>query len=318
MKKTIALLLALVMGLSLFACGGGNVTTETKGEGDSNENQVETTADPAAGVELEKQFNIAMFKLDTSIFNGQTAAFKEAYGILSQLGDYKDAQAYLDRFTIIPDVCLMETYSKINAFGEEEYSYSVDYGYSADGKTLFDAKNCNKYSDPMATRTVYTYNNEGVVIEESIVSGGTTQEKVTITHNADGSVAQKDHLYADGTVSTQTFAYDDAGRLITMVWVEAGSTYEYAYDDNGLLVSVVGTGSEKNSFTETTQCAYDTDGNLITETICVKVPGTEQETVRSYFYENGILVRVEEKKELDGILEISYTYGDYYCYTPEN
>ena len=324
MKKAISLLLALVLCLSLCACGGGNDTPETKGNEENNaptESQVETTdapeatEDPAIEAEREKQYNIALAKLETSIFNGQSAAFKEAYEILSQLGDYRDAQAYLARFTILPNMRLMETYSKTNVFGEEEYSYSMDYGYNADGKIAYDAKGCSTSFDPYATRTIYTYNEDGIVVEETRVVGSMTDQKTTIIYNADGTVAQKDYLSADGTVSTQTFAYDDAGKLTTMVWVESEATYEYTYNDNGVLISVVGKGK---GYTETTEYSYDTDGNLVNESITLKVPGAKLFSSKSYFYENGNLVRVEENSEQNGLVVITYTYGDYYCYTPEN
>ena len=323
MKKTISLLLALVMCLSLCACGGGNDTPETKGNEENNaptESQVETTdapeatEDPAIEAEREKQYNTALTKLETSMFNSQSAAFKEAYEILSQLGDYKDAQAYLARFTIIPNVCLMETHSKANAFGEEEYSYSIDYGYNADGKVAYDAKGCSDSIDPQATRTIYTYK-EGLVIEEVRVMGTMTDQKVSITYDELGNAIQKDYLNADGTTSTQTFTYDDMGRLTTMMWVESNFIYEYTYDDNGVLIRVVGEG---NHATETTEYSYDTDGNLVNESITLKVPGAKQFSSKSYFYENGNLVRVEENSEQNGLVVITYTYGDYYCYTPEN
>jgi YD repeat-containing protein len=100
-----------------------------------------------------------------------------------------------------------------------------------------------------------------------------------------------------------------------MMWVESNFIYEYTYDDNGVLIRVVGKG---NHATETTEYSYDADGNLVNESITLKVSGAKQFSSKSYFYENGILVRIEENSEQNGLVVITYTYGDYYCYTPEN
>lgn len=326
MKKAISLLLALMLCLSLCACGGGNDAPETKGNEEIDnpiENQVETTEDPALEAEREKQYNIALRKLETSVFDGQSAAFKEAYEIFAQLGDYKDAQAHLEKYTILPDMRLMETCSEVNAFGEEVNSCSRDYGYDAEGKTVYDPKDCSTPYDS-TTRTIYTYNEEGVVIEEVRISGTMTVQKTSITHDEVGNVIKKESLDADGTTTTQTFDYDAMGRLETMMEVLVvepyGDTYKvtskYTYDDNGVLVSVVEKG---DGGTETTEYAYDANGNLLTETITLDLKyGPDQETVKSYFYENGVLVRVEENSGENSLIVITYTYGDYYCYTPEN
>ena len=97
---------------------------------------------------------------------------------------------------------------------------------------------------------------KSLVIEEVRVVGTMTDQKVSITYDELGNAIQKDYLNADGTTSTQTFTYDDMGRLTTMMWVESNFIYEYTYDDNGVLIRVVGEG---NHATETTEYSYDTD-----------------------------------------------------------
>lgn len=330
MKKALSLILALIMCLSLCACGG-EPDVETQGsmaEIPTTENHYDVTTAPSStdteptdtmpteDPEKNERYEYALSLLSKDIHPEQGNEFKEAYEILTELDDYKDAKEYLSRFTIIPNVLLFWTGSELNAFGEVIEEVVCNYCYDAQGQIIlgptFDCYQPRTSPDDYIY--LYTYNSDGRVIEKQLFEYQAPQfpdhppyskliSSLLLTYNDLDQLVEKRGVNADGTTaSIATLSYDDAGMLVkeeTQYSNGAFLSVSYIYDGAGRLIKL----DYMEPYSDLS-CEYNEDGLLSKELSGGRVG-------KECFYDNGLLVCVQYEE-----CTTNYTYGDYYCYTP--
>ena len=307
-------------------------------------------------IEPASRYIKAMDLLSSAIKHPSETYATKAYSILVELGDYRDAKDYLNRFKMLEDVRLSWYYEEKNAFGEIsqrseavykynalgfcteqplreffagdiEYYFYV-YVYNEDGKIL--EKHRDKYT------YAYTYDDAGVLLETKTLSGATTYSITTHIYNELGQKVRDEMKYADGKENVITYDYDAFGNLIRMEEpqiegnrVGVVDTTIYEYDTSGRLIRSFKSESEHSGSTNLIPVeniyTYDSEGNL-SQHICIGDKWYKCEVY--YTYENGKLVNVKyiytdyEYENGEYILNYvneyitNYTYGNYYFYIP--
>lgn len=251
MKRTLSLILALILCMFLFACqSSGSSPSE------SPEEQAQKLIDYNKALDLLDNAK-AMDSLDC--YNDM----QKAYAILADLGNYKDVQTILARF----EACILEA---------ETLEGKIDYSiYTNDGLLLWSNSGARG-----AFTCTYTYNNAGQITKKlcttpqvsyyysyeydaegnmsmeyysgySMPSGSYSAESTRhysdYSYDSDGRLLSKKATLATGDIMTYTYTYDNAGRLIQEVWytvladdeaaywkiTDTTNTYTYTYDDTG-------------------------------------------------------------------------------------
>lgn len=313
MKKIIALLLAVVMCLSLCACAGEEETTRKKDKNKESGNAYEEYEDlleyleaedyesalryiqelydeqqanlpdvPADAEELyqhvlwalecyEDGSNIWIDEMDESIGGAELTQY--IYENLTALGEYKDCQELLGRFTIVENVHLSTVRTDVDNLGNEN-QYGSERTYGALGHMTVLR---NPMSSEMETHIFgydfwgsryYAYDDEGRIgaIECGYIYDNSRDINALIS-----------------------FHYDDAGRLVKLETnTSGGDSYytEFSYDDNGTVTKITASGGY---YTYVTEYTYNETGALVKE-------------VRERFYGSGM--------DLDGRTTLEYTLDD--------
>lgn len=272
-----------------------------------------TTAPTEDNTEKQARYEHALTLLEASTtdYTAPSALVKEAYDILSEMGGYKDADKYLRRITIIPDVCLRLITT--NTFGEITSQYPR--GYDATGQMIWFFDHSDIYN-PVLFST-YTFDEKGRIISQTTkYKDGTTGSVKTYQYDDVGNMITETTVNSSGRQSVTTHEYDDTGRRIKTIYDQYDHGYdEYTYDDHGNLIERYGR-YDTNDWKET--YTYDEFGNIIK--ISGTIPGNSAfETITEYSYDNSCVVFEKEYEISDGNMrherEFKYVYGDYYCYT---
>lgn len=343
MKKTISLLLALVMCLSLCACGSGEQSSGTEAQNNATEEQNNATggqtnaseAQPVEDPEKTQRYEYALSLLNKELHQKQGNEFKEAYEVLTELGDYKNAKAYLERFTIIPNALLSCATGNVNAFNETKITDTVFYLYDSKGRVI--GEPC---ADEISGRVdfsqyqINTYDNAGRLIEQKLIHGGFFSYNGLYKYNDAGLLIEIKYITVrDGTTFlVQTREYNDAGQMIkreSMTSDYQKNVHEFVYE-NGLLIKVhkwYGYASSYPTDGTTIEITYEYKNGLL-DRVCERY---DNGYTYLYEYENGLLMRVvcNDENIVSNIYEngrivreqgndyfVEYIYGDYYCYTP--
>lgn len=254
MKKIVALL--LLAALLLTGCG------EQKAE---NSDPTETTVDRALEEKFQGEVAFLTEYLENGTVDGEDASEMSPsvvlgasyYGFL-EAADHPDAQTYLDRFVIVENVPLAQTYSCDNRVS------TVYYAYDADGRLMSEPV----VIDYFLRRLDYTYSvaevyhgnaasakKIGFYQDEYVNEYGETIYQGEVREYIDGRINYSYHsngglkLVSDGN---KKIYYDEDGRLTQVVtepdgWIRG--TYvapyqerivtDYHYDENGFLTDAV-------------------------------------------------------------------------------
>lgn len=196
----------------------------------------------------------------------ESGRYGDAYPILLELGDYKDAQALLATINAEKQSAVMEV-SGVSM----EILYTVKNGNVV--------KEVRTASGGGQTKSYYKYNADGLCTSEIHVQADGSKDNInhfyegtlpvrTIRTNANG--LKDTFVYtcdADGKVTAHTLTFSD------------GSVQEatYSYNEQGLLAQLQCTGAGE----ETLSYEYNVYGDVVKETS--SVPGGE-ETVYTYTY----------------------------------
>ncbi len=266
MKKIIALLLIVILGVSLLACNDA---------GNSNEN-------PNGNTLIEQQYQeIKMYLNDIDQFantgvpfvsalndleNGRELSGKEArlfsYNWLTEHSDYKDCADYLSRFVMVDNALTKIIKQTTDVFGQVNEKVEKTYYYDSNGDCfqfsdlykifefvyVYDIteeyiKNC-QYNDngKLLSADLYQKNNIGVI--------GT---RVTFVYDERGNIIEADFIQNDGEMWSNIFTYNESNQLITARYekiLDFDSTYfsmlvveysylQYEYDEQGQLSKIM-------------------------------------------------------------------------------
>lgn len=308
MKRMYVIFLVIVFCLSLCACqnpgeGQDGAVQSTAGESTQTETNASTqpTEDPQIAQQKKSDYERALRLLASSASPGYESGVRTAYELLTALGDYEQAQAYLDCITVIPDMLIRAEYYNVNAFGEENLIYPCYYGYDREGRLLFGV---GTYQE--MTYSFYSYNELDQIDSVRVAwTDGSTRAVHTYVYDG-GELAAINILWDDGSLEERIY---ENGLLVR----QKGEGYSgtFTYDENGLLLKEEWGSVSIGEY----EYEFDADGNVIRSVAHFKSGGVTVDDVREYTYENGRLA-TETFEEYGYTYKIVYTYGDYYCYTP--
>lgn len=290
MKKTISLMLAIMLAFALCACANDGGTTPAEPSNTPAPTQDLSVYEKSEGkLEKEIRYNTNGLKFNTVIYeyDGSGAIVKE-----TTLG-INDAPVGYKEYTLNSDG-LAETMVSYVADGPEEYTeeYRVLYEYNESGLKM---KESNVIGGSITAYTVYAYEGKSLVSEKyfECLSNEESFESVKlisdIAYEYDDAgkltkLTRQDMLEDSETV--ETYSYDDKGRLIQKQSAADGnliSRTEYSYDEHGNELSVSIYGPDGNSISVTkNEYEYDEPGNVIK---CTRSHGDgEQDTVIEYVW----------------------------------
>ena len=327
MKKSLALALALIMGLTLSACGQSERYPQIADMLDAGEyenamlaiyemyreqNPITPTADP----ELERKYNTLTCALESLeeytenrydmssfsfvYFDGYEHIAYEGmdavawlYDTAKELGDYENARQIAGSFTVLENVPLEKVYSYTDALGNRTESSRVYYVYDRWGNLLSQSLDAGAVADHYLYNygtPEYTYDENGAVSTLRYLSGSTVNCVIDYTYNE------------DGTVATERYR-DRAGN-------EYSITYRY---ENGVLLRAEGVPyAEGSKETMTVEYVYDDNGRLILESgISDRWDSAAiskfLKTVRYTYDENGRVAAIRKATEYSGKEQVSDT-----------
>ena len=320
-KKTkLAIILGAVVAILAIAIAIILLNGNNQGDGES----------PDSTAETDENYNIALELIEKGDYT-------EAYAILKQLGDYKDAQERLAKFQFIPinitvivkqnDVVIdgytlgvnisynkhhlpqcVERYESMVGLGEYDYEEreTTEYIYNTNGKIINEIR---KESDGDKNMYDYTYDARGNVIEKVHTDSNSDRTVTTYTYDIDNNLIKEVRTYSNGGKHICEYNYDTNGNLLKKVnksisqyyESQAGSIYDYTYDEYGNLIKEVLSNSSQDYIIDYT---YDQSGNLIKE---VNTRANSDDQVIEYEYsENGKLIKkVTNKNQIE-----KYSYDE--------
>lgn len=186
------------------------------------------------------------------------------YEKLTALGDYKQAQEFLDRFTIVPGKLTELTLCTTDRLNNVNSGWVNRYGYDENGVLIWargaDIPEMYGVYD-ISTPQYFTYDAKGKIAEVRLGHGDDVSAVGTPIFDTVGklvgmSVQERSREY------TSVYTYGAGGRVIRLEIPEAdygdSRIYEYTYDDGGKLVTKVLTLWE-GRYVTTSNYIYDGD-----------------------------------------------------------
>ena len=174
------------------------------------------------------------------------------YDQFFQLGDYKDSEEYLARFTVLPDMPLSVDYVSTDNLGNEGSTATSTYRYDRNGNLQYYFYRMN--NDQLTTQLTlgyrhrdlhYVYDDQGNLSKLEFgyfyTDSSDLQAVVTFTWEGGKPVSSHTQLDTGGTYDT-TYVFDEAGRISEITLDDSPyNTYvtTYTYDDNGNLTQKV-------------------------------------------------------------------------------
>ncbi len=275
MKKVTALFLALLLIISLAACG----------------NDAERSAGAVASTDPAELI--------------AAGAYQQAYEILLTRGDAA-SKAELENFVFLPT----RTVQTRNSTGDNPYIYAVDYFWDTDGSPLKIAASAGyaKQDTPsLSTEISYEHTQDGYIQ----MRDGAVDAEATL--DANGNLLEYVTYDSAGNIRSEVYTYDEAGNLIKTVTHKSGELYEtedFTYDEMGRMVKerseVVG-----NDGASYTTYTYDEKGYLIEEMHGDEADPDYLTTVVYTYDDNGNVA--QEYTTYKGSLEAyksNYTYNE--------
>ena len=212
--------------------------------------------------------------------------YEAAYELLEQLGDYKDAKEYLERFRYVPVSTIVKGNSNdavanieiiydqnglpdkgIEVWGEEE-EIDLDFVFDENGRlirlkdgTLWGNVDGEEYYHTYE----YNYDENGQIIKEITIRSDGSKSIEDYAYDKSGNLIEKCYISMDGDKHLYEYTYEAYGKLIKEIhtWESGLKTItDYTYDDNGKLIKEVQ--AVKNS-RYIVDYSYDINGHLIKE-----------------------------------------------------
>lgn len=293
---------------------------------------------------LNYYLNDYSFTIGETYYRPSENALEYIYTQFAELSGYAEADAILDRFTILEDVFLKSTYVSTDNMGNvrsESTEESREYNALGQMIRLNNYSKLQRLYGTYDSNGYYTYDDNGVITEIKI---GNVSAVITPSYDENGNRIS-DHVLNNDGEFVITYTYDDQNRLIEMRRPRQGSSYDpaedyyffaYTYDDAGRLIRQV-YGYVYNGQTDAeyiTEYTYDAAGNQIAETYTYNDIQTWNNTVNStcvntaecvcddqgrviqknWTYGNTVYQDGTESKPDNASSVYTYTYGDVYFF----
>lgn len=252
MKKLICVIWALAMLFSFCACG----TEEESGQDSAaveSEEIKEVSYDKSEGKLVKAAY------YNANGLNYSTVEYEyDGYGRISKesyYGENHAPQSYIQYEYSDDGLLLSKTDFEASSDVSFDESYNVNYSYDENGKLICEEQ---LSGGELVYKTEYSYDENGNLLNEKHYEGDFLAAEYSYTYNSDGS---RDtctrNEYGLESVSTDKYAYDEKGRLLSVKEECEGdenvSGIEYSYDEYG---------------SEISKTVYDAQGNVLSATSC--------------------------------------------------
>ena len=186
---------------------------------------------------------------------------------------------------------------------QEAYVYDIEIPVTDNGSPRADTETQHLLNGHLVSKSVYSLNSQGIIIEEAIYGpGGELQGKNINKTDAKGRIIEEAEYNANGALKKEyTYKYNSAGKKIQSdCSANNGASQIDKYDANGnntehiLVYNGSAIGSEKHKF--------DGSGNLI-EVIATTFDGIEAKVIYKYVMDkqgNYISKTSEKQTTLNG------------------
>lgn len=211
MKKTMALLLAIMMCLSLCACGGEN--------GQASAGTSKSAEAYASALQLLEESAVSSEQISEKI--------KEAYDLLISLEDYEDTQAYLSKITQ-KEVCVEKEVVGYDAFGQVDSigSQIHSYGYNYCGLLTYEK------IYPWQNEYYSEYNSDGQIMVRTCYNNGNIKWREEHSYDKNSLCVSINRTYNDGQISQVFLEYDSDEKIIKEA-ISDDRDIVYTYDKEG-------------------------------------------------------------------------------------
>lgn len=293
MKKAISLVLALIMCLSLCACGESSQQAESGGK-------------------KEDIYASALLLLEESQGAEENASekVKEAHELLVSLGEYEDAKEYLAKITQ-QEVCVAKEKTNYDAFGQPG-SYTISYQYDTS------ARLASEYDDSEGMTKYFEYDAGNRVVSETRKVFDQIIYVGTYSYNGDGQCTLHTAKHNSGLTVETFYHYDENGNQIKESYMlgDIDNEVTFAYNDAGLLIEKrkAGVGGYTYKYEHICGDTGDVQKRIVDFASDYHTPYIHTE---NYTYDNGNLTLIETYDEKQNLVaKETYTYETLYFYNP--
>ena len=339
MKKIISVLLVLALAVALAACGNTdtndteNPTNTTESTSDTTSTTETTESEEEKALRetqarykkvkeyLAKYLENGSFRDDDWKYYEGTNALVYLYTEFEALGDYEDCAEILSRFTVLPDLLMSITNTKIDNLGNvaENCPYN-DYYIDEFGRiSFYDSKfsydergTLTEYNNPIIKflgiahyryEYKYEYDNIGNITKVKAIRWGAVEIIAIPEYDANGNIV-KATIQTDKDTYTNIYTYDAKNRLIAAEKATMDSygnffyptSYTYHYDETGNLTEENYLYTNEREYRYQITYSYDENGNCTEMNYSGKTRWLDDyEGKITYAYdENGYLVEMTE------------------------
>ena len=206
-----------------------------------------------------------VYTLESGAYLDEEERLPYIYQKLQELGDYKQAREFLDRFTVVPSMLTEVTLYCTDWLDNTSTSSRNRYGYDENGEMVwaYGQGVVELFGVDESSHTQYfTYDQKGKIAKVQVGSGSSVQAVGTPVYDTVGklvgmTVQERHDEY------TTVFTFDVQGRVIRMGVSEEESAYpliyDYTYDDAGRLNSKIKTSGYHGNVILTSYYTYDGD-----------------------------------------------------------
>ena len=221
MKRRFLVLLALILACVF-------VLSSCNAKGGRKEENTTSASTPLVEGNKDAQDTDAAAKYEEALEYLKNGKYNKAYDIFEELGDYEDAEEYLEKFRYVPVTIVNPTYEKTIHF---------------------------EYNEDNLLEECYVIYNDG--------DRGTSEKYF---YDGKNNLIKFTETYSSGSTYVRDYQYDNAGNCIKQINTNTSgekTVYEFEFDDNGNCIKQVSThaSGEKTIYV----CEFDTNGNCIKE-----------------------------------------------------
>lgn len=195
---------------------------------------------------------IYQYASDSGIYNPETNEYMDKeeclpyiYAKLTELGDYRQAQEFLSRFTVVSDKLIEQTLLTTDRLNNVSSTWVNQYGYDENGVMIWargeDIPEMYGVFETYEPQ-YFAYDNKGRIAEVKVFHGNTAEAVGTPIFDTVYKVVGMGVREAEKEY-TSVFTYGAGARVIRLEIPNAdygcSRMYEYTYDDAGKLITKV-------------------------------------------------------------------------------
>ena len=268
-----------------------------------------------------KGYSLWIEELEKSLSNNEAREY--LYQQFVKLGDYKDVQDYIARFTIVPSMLSKVVQQTTDQLGNVSNSTQATYFYDETGRMIQGdgAEMIEKFGIYEDWNDFFLEYDAAGKVSGIKISNNPVTAVCTPTYNAAGQLETMQVQRTDRQY-TSTFTYDDQGRLIQLDLPYGGTddynnyVYTYTYDEAGHMTQKI-----KTRYKGYYQYVYDYtyEGDVVTQVVESYLYRDKLDYTVTYVYTNdaqgrpiSATVTTTQSSATYAAREIVYQYNDLY------